>query len=256
HVKGTGLHCLSIERDLIKKFHLKDAFIIPTPTDNYATSLGKAAAQYLETQLQQGDLLGIGWGETISKMLENIHFESSINLSIVTLTGGVNHYLPRKQNYLHYMHGDLHIIPTPFLASTTEMAQSILSEPSVKDMLHVASLAHTAVVGIGGLSQDATIVKEEKLTLREMTYIRSQNGAGDILGQFYDTNGDLLELSHHNRLIGTPLSVLRNMKHVVGVAGGIEKIDAIYGALKGKFIHTLITDEETALSLLRKDGDC
>ena len=72
-------------------------------------------------------------------------------------------------------------------------------------MLHVASLAHTAVVGIGGLSQDATIVKEEKLTLREMTYIRSQNGAGDILGQFYNTNGDLLELSHHNRLIGTPL---------------------------------------------------
>ena len=109
-------------------------------------------------------------------MLENIHFESSINLSFVTLTGGVNHYLSRKQNYLHYMQGDLHIIPTPFLASSTEMARSILSEPSVKDMLHVASLAHTAVVGIGGLSQDATIVKEEKLTLREMTYIRSQNG--------------------------------------------------------------------------------
>ncbi len=165
----------------------------------------KSAAQYLETQLQQGDLLGIGWGETISKMLENIHFESSINLSIVTLTGGVNHYLPRKQNYLHYMQGDLHIIPTPFLASTTEMAKSILSEPSVKDMLHVASLAQTAVVGIGGLSQDATIVREEKLTLREMTYIRSQNGTGDILGQFYNTNGDLLELPHHNRLIGTPL---------------------------------------------------
>ena len=78
-----------------------------------------------------------------------------------------------------------------------------------------------------------------------MTYIRSQNGAGDILGQFYNTNGDLLELSHHNRLIGTPLSILRNMKHVVGVAGGTEKIDAIYGALKGKFIHSLITDEET-----------
>ena len=36
------------------------------------------------------------------------------------------------------------------------------------------------------------------------------------------------------------------MKHVVGVAGGTEKIDAIYGALKGKFIHSLITDEETA----------
>lgn len=41
------------------------------------------------------------------------------------------------------------------------------------------------------------------------------------------------------------------MNHVVGVAGGIEKIDAIYGALKGKFIHTLITDEETALLITK-----
>ncbi|EOP72596.1 deoxyribonucleoside regulator [Bacillus cereus VDM006] len=255
HVKGTGLHCLSIERELIKRFHLKDSFVIPTPMENRPNSLGKAAAQYLETHLQQGDLLGIGWGGTISKMLENIHFEASIQLSVVTLTGGVNHYLPRKQNYLNHMQGELHIIPTPFLASTTEMAQSILSEPAVKDMLHVASLANTAIVGIGGLSHDATIVKEEKLTLREMTYIRSQNGAGDILGQFFNTHGELLELPHHDRLIGTPLSILQKMKHVVGVAGGEEKIDAIYGALKGRFIHTLITDEETALSLLRKEGE-
>lgn len=255
HVKGTGLHCLSIERELIRTFHLKDAFIIPTPVESPTYSLGKAAAQYLETHLQQGDLLGIGWGETISKMLENIHFEPSMQLSIVTLTGGVNHYLPRKQNYLNHMQGELHIIPTPFLASTDEMAQSILSEPSVKDMLHVASLANTAVVGIGGLSQDATILKEDKITLREMTYIRSQNGAGDILGQFYNAYGELLELPHHARLIGTPLSILQKMKHVVGVAGGEEKLDAIYGAVKGKFIHTLITDEETALSLLRKEGE-
>ncbi|MEH7459983.1 sugar-binding transcriptional regulator [Bacillus sp. JJ1127] len=255
HVKGTGLHCLSIERELIKRFHLQDSFVIPTPMENNPSSLGKAAAQYVETHLQHGDLLGIGWGETISKMLENIHFESSMQLSIVTLTGGVNHYLPRKQNYLNHMQGELHLIPTPFLASSTEMAQSILSEPTVKDMLHVASLANTAVVGIGGLSQDATIIKEDKLTLREMAYIRSQNGVGDILGQFYNTHGELLELPHHDRLIGTPLSILRTMKHVVGVAGGEEKLDAIYGALKGEFIHTLITDEETALSLLRKEGE-
>ena len=42
------------------------------------------------------------------------------------------------------------------------------------------------------------------------------------------------------------------MKHVVGVAGGKEKIDAIAAALKGKFIHSLITDEITAKSLSSK----
>ena len=40
------------------------------------------------------------------------------------------------------------------------------------------------------------------------------------------------------------------MKHVVGVAGGAEKIKALQAALKGRFIHSLITDEITARTLL------
>lgn len=160
HVKGTGLHCLSIERDLMK-IPLKRCFYYPDPSKQLSRFSRKSCCTIFRNSAPARRFTRYWLGETISKMLENIHFESSINLSIVTLTGGVNHYLPRKQNYLHYMQGDLHIIPTPFLASTTEMAQSILSEPSVKDMLHVASLAHTAVVGIGGLSQDATIVKRK-----------------------------------------------------------------------------------------------
>jgi DNA-binding transcriptional regulator LsrR (DeoR family) len=43
------------------------------------------------------------------------------------------------------------------------------------------------------------------------------------------------------------------MKHVIGVAGGDHKVDAIKGALRGKYIHSLITDEKTALKLLDKE---
>ena len=39
------------------------------------------------------------------------------------------------------------------------------------------------------------------------------------------------------------------MKHVIGVAGGKEKIDAIAAALRGKIINSLITDEMSAQSL-------
>ncbi|WP_369700026.1 sugar-binding domain-containing protein [Bacillus sp. AFS041924] len=41
--------------------------------------------------------------------------------------------------------------------------------------------------------------------------------------------------------------------NVIAVAGGEKKIDAIYGALKGKYITTLITDEATAISLLNME---
>jgi deoxyribonucleoside regulator len=39
------------------------------------------------------------------------------------------------------------------------------------------------------------------------------------------------------------------------VAGGMSKIDAIYGALQGGYANTLITDQFTAKSLLDKKKD-
>ncbi len=46
--------------------------------------------------------------------------------------------------------------------------------------------------------------------------------------------------------------MLKNSENVIGVAGGEEKVPAIDAALKGGFIDTLITDEETAKSLVNR----
>ena len=68
-------------------------------------------------------------------------------------------------------------------------------------------------------------------------------------GEYFSAEGQPLEMEHHHRLITIRLESLRNMKHVMGIAGGKEKIDAIAAALRGRFIHSLITDEVTAKSL-------
>jgi DNA-binding transcriptional regulator LsrR (DeoR family) len=69
-------------------------------------------------------------------------------------------------------------------------------------------------------------------------------------GEYFNLVGEPLELEHHHRLISIRLETLCKMKHVVGVAGGADKIEALQAALKGGFIHSLITDEMTARSLL------
>ena len=40
------------------------------------------------------------------------------------------------------------------------------------------------------------------------------------------------------------------MKHVIGIAGGSEKLDAISGAISGGIIHSLVTDETSAQKLI------
>ncbi|MFD1739526.1 sugar-binding transcriptional regulator [Bacillus salitolerans] len=256
-IKGQSTNCLSIEKEFKDAFSLPNAFIIPTPLNkrDVSDSLSRAAAQYLHHKLQPNDLVGLGWGRAVSRTIDYLTLEPNSQISVVTLTGGVNYYLHNRRSQdggMERFH-DIHVIPAPFLASTEEMAESFLSEPSIKEILELGGLAKYIVVGIGGISPDATIIQEEKMTLNELTYIKQQNAVGDILGQFFDRNGDILPLPHHKRLIGMNLYCLKSQNNVIAVAGGERKIDAIYGALKGGYIHTMITDETTAVSLMNME---
>ena len=73
---------------------------------------------------------------------------------------------------------------------------------------------------------------------------------GDILGQFFDADGNVVELPIHDRRIGIELSDLMHIPKVVGVAGGLHKAQAILGALHGGFLDVLVTNELVAIRLL------
>jgi DNA-binding transcriptional regulator LsrR (DeoR family) len=256
-IKGHERNCLSVEKEFKDMFAIRDAFIVPVPfaPNELSDSLAKAAAQYLQNKLQPNDIVGLGWGKAVSRTIDFLSLESNSNISVVTLTGGVNYYLHNRQSQDGGMEKfqEIHVIPAPFLASTEQMADIFLMEPSIKEILDLAKLSKYNVVGIGGVYPDATIIQEEKMTINELTFIKQQQAVGDILGQFYDKHGRVLELPHHNRLIGTPLSTLKGLNHVIAVAGGDKKVEAIYGALKGSYIHTMITDEATAAALINME---
>lgn len=252
HIKGIEANCLDIKKELIELYNLDDAIIVPTPRNkkDIRLSLAKAAAQMLQDLFLDNELIGIGWGEAVSYTISNLNIEASRNISAVTLTGGVNNYIQKQDSGGNLgFNGHIYAIPSPFIASTEEITDQFLAEPSVKEILELALLSKYAIIGVGSLSQEATIIQENKLTLNEMTNITNQKGVGDILGQFYDIHGNILDIPLHKRLIGTPLSKLREM-NVIAVAGGQEKIRAIYGALKGGYISNLVTDEETAAQLI------
>ena len=67
---------------------------------------------------------------------------------------------------------------------------------------------------------------------------------------FFDSDGDLISSSLEERLISTPLSQIRKMENVIGVAAGVVKAASILAALKGNYLNVLITDEPTARKVL------
>jgi len=254
--EGYKEKCQQIETQLKQQWRLRDAVVIPE-VDRLMLNknLGAAAAHYISANLQgPKTLIGFGWGNTVSLMLKHISLKDNMNLSFVALSGGVDEYfrmIYRDDIYpLSKFKSRIHLIPAPLLVSTAQTCQSIISEPRVADIFRMAEKTSIAMVGIGPMAPEATYFDFGYLTSEEVEDLRNQGAVGDILGQFYDSNGCKLKVEYHDRLIAIPLEELKELPHVVGVSGGDNKVDAIVGALRGGFIHSLITDERTALKLL------
>ncbi|MNU07166.1 Transcriptional regulator LsrR [compost metagenome] len=64
-------------------------------------------------------------------------------------------------------------------------------------------------------------------------------------------SGELAEnMAIHDELIAVKPDELASIPTVLGVAGGVEKAEAIVAALKGKRINALVTEESTARAML------
>jgi lsr operon transcriptional repressor len=136
------------------------------------------------------------------------------------------------------------------MASTPELAAALRAEPTIQQVLKQAAEVEHAVVGVGTPTADATIVHLGYLKPEDARELRERGVVGDILGQFFDASGHVVQLPIHDRRIGIDLADLRGIPKVIGVAGGTHKAEAILGALHGGFLDVLITNELAAIRLL------
>ena len=256
-VLGPTGNCLEIEKKLIDVFHLQDAVVVPTVLENkIRESLARAAAQYLERHLTSGSLFAVGWGITISEVPKFIRSQGIHNLRIVTLNGGLtpSFYLNPYDvgSRLAYIFGgQCYYVHAPAITTSEDLCRSLKTDATVQQALEMAKHADYSMVGIGRAGAESTLVKMRYLNLGETEALRRQGAVGDILAQFFNAQGKKVDCDLHKRIVAFPIEDLSKMKNVIGLAGGKNKAEAILGALNGGFIEILITDEETAESVMK-----
>jgi len=242
--------CLELETRVMNEFSLIDCRVIPgSLVEDVNLRVGQAAAQYLMHKLSHGESLAVGWGETVTHSIRMLGYTAQQrDIGLYSLTGGVQTYVEgmREAKWNH----NVNIIPAPLVVSTPELVQELTHEPSIADLMARALEADYKLVGIGGLSGDATIVTQGYISIGEIDPLRRGGVRGDILCRFYDRSGQNVDTPLYNRVIGVNLDQLRLSKKVIGAAGGPIKVGPILSALRGNIIDILITDEPTALALL------
>ena len=240
-----------VERELITQFGLKDAFVVPSPLNeqDINESVAQAAAMYIHERLEKTGYINMGYGDTSSRILNHLANICEFPVNVVSLTGGVNYYLPNTRSSI--FNAKLYLTPAPLLMASEDIVKAMEQEPSVKQIRHMATLAQISIVGIGGVDSNATLLTNGTLNHSDVLLLSMQGAVGDMLCHFIDKDGNVIQSSLERRLMSTPLEQLKEMNNSIGVAGGSTKSEAILAALKGNYLDVLITDEATATNVLR-----
>jgi DNA-binding transcriptional regulator LsrR (DeoR family) len=153
----------------------------------------------------------------------------------------------------HFLGGQAMPLPAPGVAGSSQARNAFLHDPLVARVLEAARSADLGFVGIGAPRQDSILIREGSIVRwAELEALKKKGAAGDINLRYFDREGRAIPSDLDDRVIGLTLDDFRRVPHVVGVAGGAAKLGAIRGALEGKLIHVLITDNITVLKLLEE----
>jgi DNA-binding transcriptional regulator LsrR (DeoR family) len=257
---------LELEEIFIKRFGLKDAYILQTggdgSSDTLLRAIGQLAAVYLERVVDAfpaGSSIGVAWGTGVHAAVSAIPDNYAQNIDVVQLLGGVGELVVDSPDLgrmvaqkLGGRHYDLH---APVLVERAIAREMFLQEPAVHEGIVRARAVKLAITGIGTTQDEgSSFLRAGLLSRKELGKLRAQGVVGEICGRFYDAFGNYEQVEINQRIIGLELSDLRQIPQSVAVARGTAKAQAILGALRGAFIRVLATDDSTARAVLNHDG--
>lgn len=257
-IVGPMAGCFALETKLKTEFGLQNCIIVPTPDDPLMIRdmLGIACANYLTKSLTSGDVLGTAWGSTVFDVARHLKSMEIDNFSVVSLLGGLTNDPPSLNPFdiaktvADKCGGKCYYLFAPSIVDSREIRDAIMSDGRFRSTFEIAQKASKALLGIGEATEDAILVKTGFINASKMAELRLKGAVGDLLGRFFDIDGRLIADDINDKVIGLSLEDIRTIDVVIGVAGGSSKIRPILGALRGRHINVLITDEVTAQAVL------
>ena len=250
-----------LEQELVRRFALKGAVLVPFEPNQELrlAAVGRAAATLLDGVLRDGMILGVSWGQALLHTVASFHPERSRAVDVIQLMGGLGARDSESDGaqlalrLAERFSGRCYVLPAPLYVRAEETRRILTEEPDIRLVLDKAAKADVALVGVGtNVPRANALVRAGYLSEDQSAELLRQGVVGNILGRPLDVRGNVCPIELDRRVVAIEAEALRRIPLVVGVATGLEKCDALLGALRGRFVNTLVTDERTAAEILSR----
>ncbi len=258
----------ALEQALIDQFGLQDAYVLLTSADKREEEslwgVGRLAAGYLQRVIEGLPLhacIGIAWGTGVYAAVSALPEDRSRQIDVVQIIGSVGAHDPLIDGpdlarmaaaKLGGRHHDLH---APVLVEQPALRNMLFAEPAVREGLDRGRAVSMAITGIGTVDpQASSFLRAGHLTPEDLQLLSQAGVVGETCGCFFDAAGRFEDVAINQRVIGIGLEDLKRIPRVVAVARGLPKATSILGALRGRFLTVLATDDVTAQAVLTQVG--
>lgn len=243
-------------------FGLEHAVVVATRIEDNQSLvevIARVAARLVPDFLSQGRKIGIGCGRTMLELVDALEVmeASSCQVQVIPLLGGLGVTAPEHQvnilcDKLARVFGGTSLpLHAPAVVKNAETAKGLLQEPSVQRVADAWNQLDIALFGIGAGIPHSPALATGSYSNNTIVKLVHQRAVGEIAGRFYNLAGEPCVLDDY--LMSIPLEVLKHVPVRIAVAGGSNKVESLLGALHGKYLTILITDEKTATALIEKE---
>ncbi|MXQ09209.1 helix-turn-helix domain-containing protein [Alphaproteobacteria bacterium GH1-50] len=259
-IRGESFAASPLARHVAERFGLVDVYVAhgdadPLPPSAMLDRTAALGAQAMRDLLDDGDRLGVAWGETVLRMAKTFPTAQLPGLMVHQLIGSM--YADQlfaaetcTIEIARRLGAGCRTLHAPAILSSGDLAARLRKEPVIAGQLAAFSGLTKALFSVGDVSDRTTLVAAGIGTTEDVAWYRERGAAGVLSCHFIDHDGQPMTGPLTDRTIGVAPEVLRNVPLRMLVVSGEEKLDATRALIRGGFVTHLVTDEASARILL------
>ena len=178
-------------------------------------------------------------------------------MQVISLLGGIvqaRRFNPAEfaWQFARTMGADCYLFQAPAVVDSPETREALIERCGLRDIFRRAERLDLAILSVGSMAPSSTAFRFDLIREAERAELSGLGAVGDMLFNFYDREGRLVDHPVNRRIMSVPLGQLRSVPTRVIASGGNDKVEALLGAIRLADANVLITNEATARELLRR----
>lgn len=242
-----------MERQIRQALGLKQVYIVPGDSDRDKTAkeeLGRKGALLLSDLLPQVRIVAISGGSTMAEIARMLPECSAPDTTILPARGSMGNHVEFQANYIAAniavkTNSSYRMIHLPEGLSESALRLMYESDGQARENVALTAQAQVVLFGIGRADRMA---RKRGMNSHQQHTLQALGARGESLGSYCSIDGRVL---YGTSNIGIALKDIKKHPHVIAVAGGSSKAEAILSVMRTCRTGTLVTDEGAAEQMMK-----